>query len=159
MLSLVHYQGNKSAHVSCHQIYRIGLTFLNPIVAAKMSPEPTKERVELKMPHSARFTLLFLLRILRYMGLISSPHELELNSDRNLDLHKIWFSDLNFCLQYDIWFGFGFKKHNSLHLEKTRTKIWGRLPWSPCANTTRNHNNVSICFALLAPQWKAKSQV
>jgi len=73
-----------------------------------------------------------------------------------LDLNKIRFSYLHYILQYSFWFGFESEKLESLYrfLEKTQGHSIVRLPWSRYANSTINHNKVSIDCALLTPQWK-----
>jgi len=71
-------------------------------------PEPTKESVEpttlstiaIEITHLTRFTLLLLLRILRYMWRDHVATWAQANdSGRNLDLNKIRFSHLHYILQ------------------------------------------------------------
>jgi len=78
-------------------------------------PEPTKERFErtnlgitaIQIIHSTRFTFLLLLRIqcCVWRNYVVTCDK-NFNSDRNLDLTKIWFSDLHYILQYNFWIGF-----------------------------------------------------
>jgi len=81
-----------------------------PFVADTMlrHPELTKERVEptilstiaIEITHLTRFSLLLLLRILRYMcrNHVATWAQGN-NSGMNLDLNKIRFSHLNYILQ------------------------------------------------------------
>jgi len=38
--------------------------------------------------------------------------------------------------------------------KRLKVTVWGPLPWSRYANTTLNHDKMSIYYALLTPQWK-----
>jgi len=94
-------------------------------------PVPAKERFEpkilsmraIEITHLTRFTLLLLLRILRYMwrNHVATWPDAN-NSGRNLDLNKIRFSHLHYMLQHSFWFGFESEKLESLYwyLEKTQ---------------------------------------
>jgi len=87
---------------------------LGPIFAAIMlrGPKPTKERVEptilsiiaVEITHLTRFTLLLLLRIQRYMwrNHVATWAQAN-NSDRILDLNKIWFLYLYYIFLYTFW--------------------------------------------------------
>jgi len=44
--------------------------------------------------------------------------------------------------------------HFTGKFKRLQLTAWGQLPWSRYANTTLNHDKVSISCALLAPQWK-----
>ena len=96
-----------------------------PISATMLRrPEPTKENVELTIfsiiatdiTHLTRFTLLLLLRILHYMwrNHVATCAQAN-NSDRNLDLNKIWFSYLHYILQYNFCIGFEFENLVSIY--------------------------------------------
>jgi len=63
---------------------------------------------------------------------------------------------VHYILQYSFCFVFESEKHVSLYwyLEKTQGHRIGPLPWSRYANSTTNHNRVSIYCARLTPQWK-----
>ena len=50
------------------------------------------------------------------------------------------------------------KTWNQFICKTLKVTVWGRLPWSRYANTTLNHDNVSVYCALSAPWWKTKSQ-
>ena len=78
------------------------------------------------------------------------------NSGRNLDINKIRFSHLHYMLQYSFWFEYesGNFKHFTGIWKRFKVTAWGPLPWSRYANTTLNHDKVSIYCALLIPQWK-----
>jgi len=67
------------------------------------------------------------------------------------------------CIVFrNIIFGLDLNLKNLNHFgvwKRLKGTVWGPLPWSRYANTTLNHDNVLIYCSLLAPQWKAKSQV
>ena len=61
-------------------------------------------------------------------------------------------------MQYSFWIGYESEKLKSLYWysiwKRLKVTIWGPLRWSPYANTTLNHDKMTIDCALLTPQWK-----
>ena len=126
-------------------------------------PEPTKERVEqtilsiiaIEITHLTWFALLLLLRIQRYMWLCHVTTWAN-NNGRNWISTRFSFRICNiFC---NIVFGLDLNLKNFDHFtgiwKRLKVTVWGPLPWSRYANTTLNHDKVSIYCALLIPQWK-----
>jgi len=75
------------------------------------------------------------------------------NSGRNLDLNKIRFSHLHYILQNSCGLDLNLKNlnHFSGFWKRFKVTVWGPLPWSRYANTTLNHDKVSIYCALQIP--------
>ena len=56
------------------------------------------------------------------------------------------FSDFHYILKYI--FGLNLKNINHFIWKRTQVKVWGQLPWSQYPNTTLNHDNVLMYYAL-----------
>jgi len=168
-----HYFPISQAQGCDHQQWIAATDMLGPIFAAIMlrRPEPTKQRGEptilriraIEITHLTRFTLLLLLRIQRYMwrNHVATWTDAN-NSGRNLDLKtRFRFRVCIICCNIIFGLDFNLKKLNhftaSAIWKRFKVTAWGPLPWSRYANTTLNHDKVSIYCALLAPQWKVKS--
>jgi len=80
------------------------------------------------------------------------------NSGRDLDSNKIRFSYLHNIMQYSFWIGFESEKLKSLYWysiwKRLKVTIRGPLRWSRYANTTLNHDKMTMYCALMTPQWK-----
>jgi len=78
-----------------------------------------------------------------------SPHGLGLTTVTGICI-KARFGFLIGIIFCNVIFGLVLQNLNHFIWKKHKICLWGRLPWLQYANTTLNHNNVSIYCALLS---------